>query len=196
MNIWHSVHHRVEAGPKWQIVTFLNPSLSVQYFEKSHKHAECKTWNFLSRFANVELMSCNAKCKLIPPNGGITKESWNWIAFLSVAQCQMQLASGYAMHWKLDTEDCTTINHLHAPGTALMFGCSGTWSQGWKLRSASHETTMEPHDLVYYLGLETALHGRKKVFLARPPSSPIMREDGVTIESIFLTERPPLSLIK
>ena len=30
-------------------------------------------------------------------------------------------------HWKLHTEfEAATINHLHAPVTTLMFGCSGT----------------------------------------------------------------------
>ena len=51
-----------------------------------------------------------------------------------------------------------------SPVTTFMFGCSGTQlydpESGMKTR-VSLETTIEPHDLVYYLGLELALHERK-----------------------------------
>ena len=49
---------------------------------------------------------------------------------------------------------------MHVQVTALMFGCSGTQIHGPEVRDegsaaqVSHETTIEPQELVYYLGLE------------------------------------------
>ena len=48
----------------------------------------------------------------------------------------------------------------------LKFTTLQSWNQGWTMKvQVSLETTIEPRDLVYYLNLETVLHGRKAKIL-------------------------------
>ena len=64
-------------------------------------------------------------------------------------------------HWKCGYTqlEAATINHLHAPVTALTFGCSGAqiydpevMDEG--LGQPRDNDRASPHDLVFYLGLE------------------------------------------
>ena len=81
---------------------------------------------------NVNVMK--SKCKLILSNGTITKESCNWIEFISVAQCQMTSLKVW-LHTALGCNHQSFV----CPSYSLMFGCSGTqiddpWSAWFRNR--------------------------------------------------------------
>ena len=72
------------------------------------------------------------KCKLILSNGTITKESCNWIEFISVAQC----------HWKCGytARGCNHQSfacHSYSLDVRLLWYQNlRPWSQAWRLRLA------------------------------------------------------------
>ena len=132
--------HNIQSNA-WVRLSFSNRALVVIeslpcILYTVHVILDVKNTRYISILTTLANAVVNVKCKLIFCNGTITKESCNWIEFISVAQCQMTPLKV----WLHTARGC---NHpsFACPSYNLdvwLLRCPNLrpWSQGWRLRSA------------------------------------------------------------